>query len=129
VVVAGAGGRVDGGCQAHVVAFAVVVAARSCRMLVGLAACSGPRRLALLSGYQCGAGLLRKMALVATTTWDDQACSELRWVAQLRWMYSDAVHRRKTVQATSLALCHGSGSHAHEFINETKSTGGGGLAV
>jgi len=33
-------------------------------MSVGLAACSGPRRLALLSGYQFGVAVL-----AATTTW------------------------------------------------------------
>jgi hypothetical protein len=119
----------DGGCQAHVVAFAVVVAARGCRILVGLAACSGPRLLALLSGCQCGTGMRRKTAFVATTTWDDQACSGLRWVAQLCWSYFGAIHRWKTAHATSLAPCHGSGSHACGFINKMKSTCGGGLAV
>ena len=72
----------DGGCLAHAVAFAVVVAVRGCRMLVGLVGCSEPQRLALLSGCQFGVGLRWKTALVATTTWDDQACYIWRQVAQ-----------------------------------------------
>lgn len=36
-----------------------------------LAACSGPRRLALLGNCQCGVGLRRRTALAATTSWED----------------------------------------------------------
>jgi hypothetical protein len=102
---------------------------QGCRMLVGLAGCREPQWLALLSGYQYGAGLHQKAALVATIMWDDQACSGLRQVAQLCWSYSGVVHHRKMAQATYLALCYGSGSHARGFINEMKSSCGGGLAV
>jgi hypothetical protein len=35
------------------------------------AACSGPRRLALLGNCQCGVGLRQRTALVATTLWDN----------------------------------------------------------
>ena len=37
----------------------------------GLAACSGPRRLALLSGCQFGVAQRLMAALVATTAWDN----------------------------------------------------------
>ena len=50
----------------------------------------------LPSGYQCGLGLHRKMALVAMIVWDDQSCSGLRRVAQLCWCYFNAVHHQKT---------------------------------
>jgi hypothetical protein len=36
-----------------------------------VATCSGPRRLALLGGYQFGAGQSCRMVLVASTTWGD----------------------------------------------------------
>jgi hypothetical protein len=79
-------GEFNGGCQAHMVEFVVVVATGGCRMLVRLAACSGSWQLA------CGVGLHQKTALVATTMWDDQACSGFRRVAQLCWSYSSVVH-------------------------------------
>nr|TKW32112.1 hypothetical protein SEVIR_2G148500v2 [Setaria viridis] len=44
--------ELDEGCRRHVTAIVVVVAARGLRMLVGLAACSGSRRVAeLCLGY------------------------------------------------------------------------------
>jgi len=49
-------------------------------MLV-LAACSGLRRLALLGNCWFGVELRQKIALAATTLWDDLACSGLRRVA------------------------------------------------
>jgi hypothetical protein len=123
-------GEFDGACQAYVKAFAVVVAARGCRIFVGLAVCSGMRRLALLSGgCYCGVGLCQKRTLAASTTWDDQACSGLRRMAQLCWSYSGAVHHWKTAQATSLASCHGSGCYARGWSDEAKLACGGGLAV
>ena len=50
-----------------------------------MAACSGSRQLALLGKRQCGMGLRRRMALVASASWDDLAGSGLRRVVQLGW--------------------------------------------
>jgi len=50
-----------------------------------LAACSGPRRLALLGNCQCGVGLRRRTALAASAAWDDLAGRGLRRFVQLDW--------------------------------------------
>nr|TKW22904.1 hypothetical protein SEVIR_4G258700v2 [Setaria viridis] len=81
-------GKLDRGCPAHVEVIMVMVAARDCRMFVGLAACSGPRRLALL-----GSCLQRTVVV----------CSALLG-------YSGVVHCRKMAQATSLACWHDGGA-------------------
>jgi len=97
----GAGGELKGGCRAHAAATNVVLATGGCLMFVGLAACNGLRRLALLCSCQCGVGQRRRAALAATTRWDDLACSGLWRAVQLRYGYSGAVHRRKITQATT----------------------------
>jgi len=52
---------------------------------IGVAAGSGPWRLALLGNCQCGVGQHRRMVLAASTLGDDFACSRQRRVAQLGW--------------------------------------------
>jgi len=97
----GASDKLDGGSRAHAAATNVVLAIGGCLMFVGLAACSGLRRLALLCNCQCGMGQRRRAALAATTRWDDLTCSGLWRAVQLRCGYSGVVHRRKTAQATT----------------------------
>jgi hypothetical protein len=92
----GASGELDGGCRAHAAATNVVLAIGGCLMFVGLAACSGLWRLALLCNCQCGVGQHRRAALAATTRWDDLTCSGLWRAVQLHCGYSGAVHRRNT---------------------------------
>ena len=96
-----AGGELEGGCRAHAAATNVVLATGGCLMFVGLAACSGLRWLALLCSCQCDVGQHWRMALAATTRWDDLTCSGLWRAVKLRCGYSGAVHRRKTAQATT----------------------------
>ena len=97
----GVGGELEGGCRAHAAATNVVLATGGCLMFVGLAACSGLRRLALLCSCRCGAGQRRSVVLAATTRWGDLTCSGLWRAVQLRCGYSGAVHHRKTAQATT----------------------------
>jgi hypothetical protein len=96
-----AGGELEGGCRAHEAATNVVLAAGGCLMFVGLAACSGLRRLALLCSCRCGVGQHRSAAHAATTRWGDLTCSGLWRAVQLCCGYSGAVHCRKTAQATT----------------------------
>ena len=65
--------------------FTALVAVEGRRMFVDVAACTGPWRLALRGNHQCGMGLRRRMALAASTLWDDLAGSGLRRVVQLGW--------------------------------------------
>ncbi|KAF8711177.1 hypothetical protein HU200_029189 [Digitaria exilis] len=51
------------------------------------AACSRPRRLVLLCNYQFGAGQRPRIALAATATRDDLACSGLWQVVQHGWTH------------------------------------------
>ena len=93
-------------------------------MVVSLAAGSGSRRLARLSGCQFGVAQCLKAALAATATWDNLACSGLRRVAQLCCSHSGVIHRRKMAQTTTLVCCHDGGSYVRVQCNELLSTGG-----
>jgi hypothetical protein len=83
---------------------AFLLVARGRLSVVISSTCSGPRRLALVQSplHQCGVGLRRLTALVATTAGGDSACSR-SWQVAPAWLEPPgAEQRRSTAQATSL---------------------------